>query len=199
MKRLPNDSVELLTLALACTLIGICGCAGDNDPVIPQETVMPGLIAQMEFSGGGGAVTSPIEFIRFRVGYPEEQGDPNLGVIGIRDGDEGRTVEFSSDTSTTFDAFMALICDGSDELVQGVFWWSATPGGSIGVERPESESFLDGAGPGSAPDLAGEPVDRVEATITRSVVNCPGSDPNGDGNWVDYQVTVVISFYGPDE
>src|SRR6267142_3555401 len=45
-------------------------------------------------------------------------------------------------------------------------------------------------------DLIGFQVQRIDLTLNSLVFNSPGSNPNGDGNWTDFNINGTLSFIG---
>ena len=189
------NAIRILGAALFI-VASMCGCAGDDNPCYPSS---PDPIARMVFSYRNGWRTLPTsDCLWFRASYPLAEGMPSLGDVEIRDGDEGKVVPLDSDSSSSFDSFIALLVNGTEDFIRCKLFLETASGETCTINTlPESRALFDFAVYSEAPDLAGQEVTRVEAVIDRAIIKSPGRDPNGDGMWVDLDVTIEVLFFGP--
>jgi len=177
-------------------LAGFGGCSNDEqvlglDPEIEEG---PQALAKFQSFAGGGSVCSPTDFVHFQFGYRTESEAVYFGG-NIRNEDEGQTIELNEDSTQKFISFFSMINNGEDDLIYREFSWGSSSGGSSGGGNLESEVLIDRVIPSEAPDLNETPAIRAEIHFERVSIECPGRDPNGDGNWLDFHVSVVVSFY----
>ena len=182
-------SLRLLPLLLLTPLLVLltAGCGGgsrngDDNPA-HELAVLP-------FTVNGGRA-------QILVGMPiaigaetDPAGDvPFLPVSdAIRAQDVGKAFVVPAE-GATYAQMIAALTDGEDSVFA-----LKTLAGSSGM----LESFvLDVFAPqGGVPDLAGYTLESVVMHVEQASFAIPGSDPNGDGIWTDYEIAVRFHFFG---
>lgn len=108
--------------------------------------------------------------------------------------DEGRILVADASSDPDFGAIAAQLTNGYayDKVFVEVRAIEASAAGA-----PWDESFW-AAHPGStAPaDFSNYILERLELVIERSSWNSPGSNPNSNGVWTDFQIDARLDFYG---
>ncbi len=197
MRRFGSVGWAFTILALAIVVAGGCESDGPSELLCLEEPQQP--IARLKFLFGGAVTTDSLGFVYFTVDYPEEPKRPVLCSIKISDGDSSRVVELGSSTSDSFDEFMILLTNGHENSIGMTFSSGSNLGWSIGGPHPESRVLYDVSEYTGAPDLMRQTIERVTLAVTRASMKFPGRDPNGDGRWMEFWVTVEIRFWGIEE
>jgi len=111
--------------------------------------------------------------------------------IVVYDG-ETRIDVVTDSLDADFADYQAALTDGDDWWLYDGFFYT---GGSRVAFQLESVrlDFSDPAHDGV--DLEGYLIDNVTRTISVEL-ETPGSDPNGDGQWTDFEVTTLFEIYG---
>lgn len=108
----------------------------------------------------------------------------------IHDGDEGTILVAKPDNDSDFLNLAALLTNGIDDPIT---FDMVTDGGGAGSTSPESMFF--GKTPGS-PDFDGYVIDSIQFLIDSVLIATPGTNPNGDGIWTDYDIRGQVVVFG---
>ena len=168
-------------------LVGTIGCSDDNK--ITNATVSPQALAQVSIEiQGGAAVVVDSNIISFSIG------GKNVFSLRVANADQGRTITVNESNNPDFSAAVAFLTDGNDDSAE---FGSFFPGGGGGsISRPESVWFKGGITGTYDPDLAGTTVTNVLVHLDVVNIQSPGSDPNGNGNWTDYDHRIRMVIMG---
>ena len=87
-----------------------------------------------------------------------------------------------------------LLTNGTNDFVASATF--AVPGGS-GFSAPWTEQrFATYPGANGVWDFSGAQITRVVMRVDRALLEVPGSNPNGDGNWTDFNFSHTLLIYG---
>ncbi len=103
--------------------------------------------------------------------------------------DVGQTFIASSASDPDFDAFTALFTDG----IQSYFMWDDDGSGNL---LPEVSFFPTFPPSNNGVDLGGFQIDYLALRFDSLEFFSPGTDPNGNGIWTDYNYVATLSVYG---
>lgn len=146
---------------------------------------------------GGSAVGLPDEDARviFLFGYDVSVDHRGLFPdLILTSSDAGNTYIADRTNSPHFDYFVQSITNGIDDWISFGFYWPDNIGLVNASWSSISESsFFNGATPNGI-DLEGCSVESVIITVDLLEFDIPGTNPNGDGEWVDYGVELTIKF-----
>lgn len=101
----------------------------------------------------------------------------------------GQTYTATADNDPHFADAVARLTDG----VISNFWTGADEMGHWG--QWEHTLFFD-VPEGNGIDLEGFRIDYFTLTVTSATLVSPGADPNGDGNWTDFDIPYVLTIHG---
>lgn len=115
--------------------------------------------------------------------------------LTIVQSDSGKSFVASSTTDSQFDGFAALLTDGTDGnvgggVILGTVYVSPLIGGNS-----ESSFFTLPAGSNGI-DFQGFTIDHIDFLVNSVSINSPGSNPNEDGVWTDYNLSGVFQVFG---
>jgi len=163
------------------------GCRESTDP-----SVSPILSnVQVKYAGGSAEIFTSLRFSLSMAGSgPDTGATPRYAVFettAIRDGDEGTVLVARPDNDPDFTHLAALLSDGIDEQV--------TTGTGVGSSAPRESLFFAGKSV-TGPDFAGYIVDSIEFRIDSVSITTPGSNPNGNGFWTDYDLVGRLVLLG---
>ena len=181
----PRLRVTVNTLAVGSLL----ACSDATSPSRPE------ILATVPVAGRGGSppASASVQFWLYTHSFPADPGSASLfRSRTIHEGDEGDTLVANAENESDFTAFAALVTNGVDEPVG--YLVGATGGGSGSITMLESRFFV--GKPGTGPDLSGYTVDSVELVIDAVSIASPGSDPNHDGIWTDYDFAGRVVVWG---
>lgn len=183
----------LLSILLLALLLPACG-GGGGGAATPDSILL--LAGHYDYNGGRSVVVNDM---RFELGHA----DPMTGVeyyrLFVQDprwttADVGQTRTYETNATPELGMFAQHVADGLDgRLAFRSFLNGAESGGRHISENIVWAGGFDGT---LVPDAAGYLVTRLEVELTRAVLNTPGSDPNGDGNYTEYQLTWELRVYG---
>lgn len=153
-----------------------------------QAQVLLGSISNITSSGGSRGIRTSIDLdVGYRVdtdGLLHTLFDDVFAV----NGDAGLLYTATSVSEPNFAAFTALLTDGIDQRIG----YNTSTGGT-----DRFESFFFGAGSSlNGIDFQGFSISRYELFIDQASIESPGSDPNADGNWTDYDVSATFRIFG---
>ena len=117
-----------------------------------------------------------------------------FGGVDIKEADLGTVQIATLESDPSFEPVVGFLTDGNDnDLVR---FYSKRHDGMPRVRTWSwiSESFWFGEGPGNGIDLEGFDVERIDLRFDHILFDSPGSDPNDDGNWTDFQMDAVVIF-----
>lgn len=145
-------------------------------------TAEAGVIASFTHhdSGGYGEIVSDLE-IELAYDAPRAAIEGVGGSVGVAE--IGQTFEMSSKNKA---AFIARLTDGIDDMLYIDL---------AGFGQLESQWFAGIPGL-SGPDLMGFDITRIEFRLDHISFDAPGSDPNGNGQWTDFRVSLTFNFHG---
>ena len=185
-------SAKLIVLLAAFCIIG--GCSDDECPSCPEPPVDDYPIAQFSFEFSGGAAEQ-VESFRCALRYDTNTSTDSIATVILRDGDTGICRTFDAENSPNFSAFSEMMTNGSDDMIQLIGW--RLPSELIsGFGGAESSVFMGGLTGDMNPDLAGAQITGVMMTIQAVAIDIPGYDPNGDGNWTDWEFNINYMVFG---
>jgi hypothetical protein len=179
----------LILLSIVLIIASLSGCSDDDcTPCSPPSNTETQL-AVLTFGTRGGS-QQIFDYMILSVYYAG--GQITLPEVALTGGGEGYTVVF--DTSTAgVTSFFDSLTNGTDEVLVQKFYG---PSGTGTYGRYESE-WIEGGSTGEFyPDLIGAEISRAVVHLDNVVIVSPGSDPNGDGIWTDYNITVRLEFLG---
>ena len=170
---------RLLTLAGVAAAIGL-GAGASGSPQIASWSYQ---------NGGGTRIIGDQVSLSLRIAAQSESPGPTLFEdLLLDESDVGKTFAATAATDPDFGDFAAFLTNGQDDVVT---YSAGVVGGGFG-SRDGHESNLYGGQLGSV-DAAGIAIDGVELRVDALSLASPGSDPNHDGNWTDYELDVTVS------
>jgi hypothetical protein len=155
-----------------------------------------GTVATADLSWGGGAHAILSPYLQLTVGYNVPTNSPITTLFGqytFHTNDVGSV--FSIDQSNPgFLPFLARATNGTLDSLTLNFY----PSGSLqGKQLPETSFFTSFPyGGNNGIDLGGFQIQRIDLSLNALNFVTPGSNPNGDGNWTDYNWNITLSFIG---
>lgn len=175
--------------------IPICAllCLNALAPQVKAE-----LLATFETSWGGGRI-GVFDWITHETFIAEEfgvfKGEGTLFEDVVIYSGETRVDTITWGDDPDFPIYVELITDGVDWWLYDLGRYAGGLFGGTGQFDLES-ARLDIIDPGhGGVDLEGYQVESITRTLT-VLLDSPGGDPNGDGNWTDYDISGVFEFYG---
>ncbi len=187
--------LRLLVIVGACAgVLGVAGCGDDGNPLEPSVDETP--LATGRFAFGVGCRVEGSPSVALRLGYSFDGQTGTLRTFDLLDLESGDEVRIDPTDRAEFADFVAMLTDGDDDILYARMEVTADAGGAIFVTtRPESVYWTERTDGGTGPDLAGANVRRIVVTFESVSIASPGSDPNGDGLWLEAGVTAVVRFY----
>ena len=183
--------MAIVLLAAFCIL---SGCGNDECPTCPEPPAADYPIAQFSFVFSGGTAEQ-IESLRCALGYETYTYADTIATVILQNGDMGIRRTFDAENSPNFVAFSEMMTNGIDDTMRLTAW--RLPGGlPMSVGSSESVLFMGGLTGDMNPDLAGAQITKVMMTIRMVIISVPGHDPNGNGNWTDYDITIDYFVFG---
>ncbi len=189
----PGERIGMKRYVMAIVLLAafciLSGCGNDECPTCPEPP-----IAQFSFVFSGGTAEQ-IESLRCALGYETHTYADTIATVILQDGDMGIRRTFDAENSPNFVAFSEMMTNGIDDTMRLTAW--RLPGGlPMSVGSSESVLFMGGLTGDMNPDLAGAQITKVMMTIRMVIISVPGHDPNGNGNWTDYNITIDYFVFG---
>lgn len=185
------------TLAWRHLGIGLLLVLGAVPSARARGDVLVGTWKSTAFPNSNGGVAQVLTGVR-RVWYygPDPFASINLFEgITLRPGDAGRTFEANAANDPHFTAFVANLSNGVNNTIGVAHVY--VPGLSIpwSASVHDEQTFANYPGASGHWDFASTPITRIVMRIDRAVMVSPGSNPNGDGNWTDYNFAHTLLFY----
>jgi len=180
----------LTTLVLGLVLL-LSACGDDDDPTGPSTPVQP--IAQIDLdAAGGGAVRAATMFGRFRVGGSAD--GPAIFDRSFIPSEQDSILRIDATTNSEFEAAVELLTNGTNDTAS---WIREFPGGGGSSNTTSEASFIQGGLSGEYEvDMTGARIEYALLHIDRMRLDIPGDDPNGDGNWTNYEFRLRLVFFG---
>ncbi len=118
--------------------------------------------------------------------------------LTLHTNDVGSVFSINQFSDTNFIGFLSGVTNGIDDNVMESLAIGSVTGTQAIYRGPRLErsfftSFPHG---GNGFDLSGFQVQSIDLTVNSLVINSPGSNPVGDGNWTDFSIDVTLSFVG---
>jgi hypothetical protein len=169
-------------------ILTLNACSDDNCPYGPPP-VKAIQLAEMTFRSEGG---SAIVFSSMALSIYYSGDVFKLPDIGLRDGSDGYTVVM--DTSVVgATGFFEKMTNGVDELLLAKF---IQPNG-FSQDFGQESQLIDGGTTGDLrPDLQGTTISKAVVHFDTVIIDSPGDDPNGDGNWTSVDIVVRLEIMG---
>lgn len=157
------------------------------------STANAGLLSQSSWGIGQGAIpfdsSGPIDTTSLSFQWGDyDFNDSGLFNLVVTENDIGK--RFSFDSGIDFDTTVSWLNNGVND--QSVYICSAAVNGASCPGGSESELFL-----GFDP-LAHFNIESIDFIIRDLWFKTPGEDPNGDGFWVDTEITFDIEIFGTE-
>lgn len=170
--------------------IAVLGCTG----VIADHTHGE-LLATYDSEWGGGTAHVFDSITHFTFLSEEFNAQEGLGTLFEDIVIYGSATQIDTVTAIDdpeFAVYAALLTDGEDWWLYDRFEFDGGAAGAFHLESVRLD-FTDPNHEGS--DLAGYEIESVTRTIT-VMLDSPGSDPNGDGIWTDFDVNTLFEIHG---
>ncbi|MGB2987265.1 MAG: PEP-CTERM sorting domain-containing protein [Phycisphaerae bacterium] len=160
-----------------------------------------GPLTTLDYTGRGGHIgtdIAPSFYLTYQhevVTDPFDDNDTALfdDLILSPDDDVGSTFAASTDPYSDFDGFVTLLTNGTDDTLRMGTKFRVGSGGSTGEGlASESDWLSEFLAPGAV-DLSGYLIDEITLTVDKLTFDIPGSDPNGDGNWTDWNAEITFN------
>ena len=177
----------IVVVSTTLLLVGTFGCSGDDK--IINATVSPQALVQvsLETMAGAAIVVDSMD-ISFSLG------GENVFSFRVANADQGRTITVSESNNPDFSAAVIFLTDGNDDSAD---FGTLFPGGGGGMSsNAESVWFKGGITGTYDPDLAGTNVTHVLIHLDVVNIQSPGSDPNGNGIWTNYDFRIRMVIMG---
>ena len=143
----------------------------------------------MEECGNIGVHREVRLLIRF-TDYP----GPDITVLDRTLGESRQIQYIALESDEVLDQVIAYLTDGYDGRVETRV---ETASGACSGSTSEDAFFPFKTGLNDQPiDFAGYLVDAFEVRLDEVLIESPGSDPNGDGNWTEVSIRGALSVYG---
>ena len=190
-----NRSRYLVVLVLIVLLpAGFFGCStapGDGTDPFPSSVL---LASSAVTAGGGWAAVST--GIVFTLSIGMMPGGPGVfDSLVLTPENTGTTYRIVSSDDEDFLTVVDSFTNGADDFLTFQYDGYPSEGGGAGGST-ESGFFLGGVTGEYLPDFTGLQIDYFTLTINTLTLDSPGSDPNEDGNWTDYDIELQIKVYG---
>lgn len=139
------------------------------------------------WEGAGGGQRDILTELHFGFGYePEPTLYEELLYWTTSPADAGSTLYDFSETGLGFDFAASLLTNGTEDGIMfnlHYAWESNT------------DYLLSGGGK----DFQGYTITNISLVVHSLILDSPGSNPNGDGNWTDYNFDVTYEIWGIPE
>lgn len=190
-----TDTAKRMSGLVLAMLVAACG----GDPAGLMTVHAPEVLGDIEVGTSGGTISSTLVLsVSLWVGVdrPGEE-TTRLPVFGfaISSADEGTTIRVDRTTNPSFDAAVELLTNGADDRIGLSRSGVQPPPAGGGVSTMES-TWIAGSPGAIPPDFAGAEITHVFVHVDRADVQAPGSDPNGDGEWIDFDLAVRVEVWG---
>jgi hypothetical protein len=94
-----------------------------------------------------------------------------------------------SNPDPNFDNFIFLLADSVDQNF-AIYCDLKDTNGWLEASLLESTGFK------TTPDFYDYTIDAIGLKINSLIIDIPGQDPNGDGNWTDFEIDLTLNVYG---
>jgi hypothetical protein len=177
----------IIPISLVLLIVTLNACS-DDSPYRPQPRSAIQL-AEMTFRNKGG---TRLIFDSKKLSIYYSGDVVKLPEIGLTGGSEGYAVVM--DTSAVGVAgFFEKMTNGIDEMLFAKFIQPNGFGQDFGYES----YWIDGGTTGDLrPDLQGASISKAVIHLDKVIIDSPGDDPNGDGIWTSYDITVRLEIRG---
>lgn len=166
-------------LVCACALVFALSCGGDSTAPVVE------LANEVVTVQAGSAVVSSQIYIRVGIGPFDSEANWLFDQMFIRDGDEGSTLVANAQTEPDFAAFVTALTNGTPDAVARYVGLTVNP---IGGTQFFTEAAAFPAKVPAGPDFQGYEIESIRFQIDAVLIATPGQNPNGDGNWTDFQL-----------
>jgi hypothetical protein len=178
-------------LPIVILIVLLTGCS--NDDCGPTSVVTPHPLAQMilEFSAGTNTASDSMNLSLSVGSSPLEQ---TIFDVRVTNTDESSRFTVSGASNPDFAAVAAVLTNGSDDQMRmGV----SVVGGDNGYLTTNESTWLNGGLTGDYdPDLMGAEITSIIVHLDLIEIDSPGSDPNGNGQWTDFQLRILVVTLG---
>jgi hypothetical protein len=176
LQNIESDWMRTLTFCVALLAFGQGASGGPlfysygtlvHGHLASDTDVSPPVNARILFRGGGDLIVA------------SNQGEIDIGeFLSYTDVDRDFNIAAAVVTNGTPDTLsLALVRKGTGDLFEAELFYG-DPSGSLGI------------------DLAGRVITEFRLTLDALYTQTPGSDPNGDGDWVDYAALYTFEIFG---
>lgn len=117
--------------------------------------------------------------------------------LTINPSDEGKLF-ITTSVTPGFNEFVTWITDDiNDSLI--ISYTFLPSGGGLGNERTEASAFFGDPSGQRGIDFQGYRIDDIALYVETLMLESPGSDPNGDGNWTNITIRTTFTVAGVPE
>jgi len=166
---------------------------------LAQPAAAASIVAEgtLQFLAGEATVSSTA-YVQPAIGDDPFGADAILAApepVAITSDDLGGNFLSLTPADLPFDAVVDALTNGENDIVWLIIsLQSEAQHGAVGDF--ESLIFFDDPDGTAQVDLQGYEIHQVDFGLDRFVLSSPGEDPNGDGIWTDYDVSMSLAVWG---